>query len=307
MRVRVKTFKEGDEEKWLKIINCSIQGSGREPLRLKDVKERIRSPFFDPKAVFFAYIDGEPVGICEAAAGAFFEIAKGHINSFHVLPKYRGTRVGKALHQRAMGHFEAKGLKEVEAAFLDDEPYLETFFSSMGYSIGRIYLIMETDLKGIRGTAAIRGVAVQPLSKGQLRIFVDVANRAFSDAFSYYDFEPATCEGVKRQMQTYRVGYDDVKIAYSGNEPVGYVYTINDSIAGIGVISEYRRKNVGALLLTEGLKHVHSKGFMKASAGVNQENKPAVAFFRKHGFQKTKRITFMRKTLRNKMNMRQKC
>jgi ribosomal protein S18 acetylase RimI-like enzyme len=302
MRVRVEVFKEGDEKKWLKIINSSIKGSGREPLKLKDIKERMRSPYFDPPGVFFAYINNEPVGVCEAASGAFFEVEKGHIDSFHVLPQCRGTGIETALHQRAMDYFKAKGLREVEAAFLDDESYLESFFSSQGYRIHRIYLIMEKDLKGIPDTAANGSVTVQPLRKGRLQAFVGVANRAFSDAFSYYDFEPATVEELKRQMETLRVAYDDVKIAYSRKEPVGYVYTINDSIAGIGIVREYRRKNVGALLLTEGLKHVHSKGFTKASTGVNEENKPAVTFFRKHGFQESRRITFMRKTLRNERN-----
>jgi len=302
VRPKVATFKEGDEKKWLKIVNSSMKGSQRKPLKLKDIKEFKRSPYFDPSGVFFAYVDDKPVGVCQASLGAFFETEKGHIGSFHVLPQYHGTSIEKELHQLAIDHLKTKGLKEVETSFSDDESHLRSFFSSQGYRVHRIYLIMKRGSKNIQNAAVSENVVVQPLQRGQLQAFVDVANKAFSDAFSYYDFEPATVEELKKQMRTYRVAYDDIKIAYSNGEPVGYVYTVHEQIAGIGVIREHRRKNIGTLLLTEGLKHVHSKGFKEASLGVNEQNKPAVNFFRKHAFQESKRLIFMRKTLRRTVN-----
>jgi len=298
VRARVAAFREGDEKKWLQIVNSSMKGAQRKPLKLKDIREYKRSPYFDPSGVFFAYVDDKPVGVCQASPGAFFEVEKGHIGSFHVLPQYRGTSIEKGLHQRAIDYLKAKGLKEVETNFPDDESHLRSFFSSQGYRVHRIYLIMKRGLNDIPNAVLSEKVAVQPLKGGQLQTFVDVANKAFSDAFSYYDFEPATVEELMKQMRTYRVAYDDINIAYSNGEPVGYVYTVHEQIAGIGVIRGSRRKKIGALLLAEGLKHVHSKGFKETSLGVNEQNKPAVNFFRKHAFQESKRLIFMRKTLR---------
>lgn len=121
-----------------------------------------------------------------------------------------------------------------------------------------------------------------------------VANQSFSDALDYYDFEPATVNEVKQQMQMFNVSYEDIKIAYLNNQPIGYVYMIKGEIAGIGVMKEHRRKGIASALLIEGLKHLKSKGRKEVSAGVNAENKQAVNFFRKHSFKDYKRLVFMK-------------
>jgi ribosomal protein S18 acetylase RimI-like enzyme len=293
MRVKVRTFREDDEEIWVQIVNKSI-GCRRQPISTETIKKYKMDPYFDPNGVFFAYLDNEPVGMCYVKSGAFFEVKKGHFSAFHVLPQYRGTKVEEALYQEAIAYFKSKGLKEAEVMLLEDEQHLQNFFSSKGYQVHRIYLFLKRRLDKVPSSPSVKGLEVQSLRDGQLETFVNVANQAFSDAFAYYDFEPATVNEVKQQMQMYDVSCKDVKIAYLNDHPVGYVYMIKDSIAGIGVVKEHRKKGVGSALLIEGLRHLKSKGQKEVITAVNAENKPAVNFFRRHGFKEWKRNIFMK-------------
>jgi ribosomal protein S18 acetylase RimI-like enzyme len=297
MQIKVRTFREGDEETWVQIVNKSIAGSKRQPLTIETVEQLKKDPYFDPEGVFFAYIDSEPIGVCYVKAGAFFEVKKGHISAFHIIPQYRRTEVKEALYWKAIAYFISKGLKEAEITLLGDEHYLRSFFSSKGFHVHRIYLILKRKLDKIPEGLSVKGLEIQSLMEGQLETFVNVANQAFSDAFDYYDFEPATVKGVKQQMQMYDVSYEDIKIAYLNNKPIGYVYMIRGEIAGIGVTREHRRKGVASALLIEGLKHLKSKGQKEVSTGVNVKNKPAVNFFRRHGFKDWKKLAFMKHKL----------
>lgn len=294
MQIKVRTFKEGDEEIWVQIVNKSIAGSKRRPITTETIEQSKMDPYFDPNGVFFAYVGSEPIGMCYVKSGTFFEVEKGHFSSFHVLPQCHGTEAEEALYQEAIAYFKSKGLKEAEIMLFEDEQYLKNFFSSKGYRVHRTYLILKRRLNKIPVSPSIKGLKVQSLRDGQLETFVNVANQAFSDAFAYYDFEPATMDEVKQQMRMFNVSLKDIKIAYFGNQPVGYVYIIKGSIAGIGVVKEYRRKGVGSALLIEGLKHLKSKGQKEVSTGVNAENKPAVNFFKKHQFKDWKKNIFMK-------------
>lgn len=289
MQISVRTFREGDEKMWVQIVNKAIADLKRHPITKETVERYKRDPHFDPNGVFFAYVGNEPVGLCYVKAGAFFEAEKGHFGTFRVSPQCRGTEV-----EEALAYFKAKGLKEAEVTLLEDEQHLRSFFSSKGYRVHRIYLILKRNLNNIPIAPSLRGLKVQSLGKGQLETFVEVANQAFSDAFDYYDFEPATVNEVEKQMRMFNVSFQDIKIAYFNNKPVGYVYMIKGEIAGIGVVKEHRGKGIGSLLLIEGLKHLKSKGRKEVSTGVNAENKPAINFFRKHGFKDWKKIMFMK-------------
>jgi ribosomal protein S18 acetylase RimI-like enzyme len=294
MEIEFRTFKDGDEKIWVQIVNEAIADLKRQPLTIEAVNRFKKDPYFDPKGVFFAYISNEPVGICYVKVGAFFEVKKGHIVAFRIVPKYQGTEVEEALHERAITYLQLKGLKEAEVMLAEDERHLRDFFSSKGYKVHRVYLILKRKLDKIPSSFQIKGLKVQALGNGQIKTFVDVANKAFSDAFDYYDFEPATIDEVKQQMKMYNVSSEDVKIAYLKNQPVGYVYLIKGNLAGIGVVKEHRRKGIGSALLIEGLRHLKSKELEEVSTGVNAENKPAVNFFRKHGFKIGKKLVFLR-------------
>lgn len=294
MRITIRTFQEGDEELWIRIVNESIKGLERKPFTVENIEQYKRDPYFDPKGVFFAYIENEPVGVCWANAGTFYEVEKGHVDLFHVVPSYRGTEIEDKLHEKAIAYFKSKGLKESETSFLDDEEHLHRFFSFKEYSVHRVYLLMKRVLNDTPIYHTVSGLRVQASKEEELQMVVDVANKAFSDAFSYYDFEPATVHELKQQMQMFDVSFEDIKVAYLGDEPVGYVYLIKDSIAGIGVVKKHRGKGIGSNLLIEGLKHLKSKGIKEATLGVNAKNQPAVTLFRKHGFQDSKRIIFMK-------------
>jgi len=297
MRITTRTFREGDEEIWVRIVKESIKGLEREPFTSENIKQYKKDPHFDPHGVLFAYVDDTPAGVCLAKAGTFYEVEKGHVDLFHVVPRYRGTEIENKLHEKAMAYFKSKGLKEAEITLLDDQPHLERFFSSMGYNVHRVYLLMKRRLDEIPVYHTIRGLSVQSAKKEELQEVVNVANKSFSDAFSYYDFEPATAEELRQQMQMLDVSFEDIKIAYLRGEPVGYVYLIKESVAGIGVVKEQRRSGIGGALLIEGLKRLKAKGLKEASLGVNAENQPALNLFRKYGFQSSKRIIFMKRKI----------
>lgn len=76
MQVKVRTFKEGDEKTWVQIVNKSIAGSKRQPITIETVKQLKRDPYFDPKGVFFAFTDNEPVGICYVKAEPSLRLRK---------------------------------------------------------------------------------------------------------------------------------------------------------------------------------------------------------------------------------------
>lgn len=297
MQITIRTFQEGDEKAWVKIVNESVKGLERKPFTIETIEQCKRDPYFDPKGVFFACVNDTPVGVCWAKAGTFYEVEKGHLDSFQVIPRFQGTQIEEMLHEKAITYFKSKGLKEAEIMLLDDDVHRQRFFSSKGYSVHRVYLLLKRGLDEIPSCPQINGLKIQPLKEKELQLAVDVTNKSFSDVFSYYDFEPATVEELSQQMQMLDVSLEDFKIAYLNSKPIGYVYLIKDNVAGIGVLKEHRRKGIGSALLIEGLKHLKSKGLKEALLGVNAENEPALNLFRKYGFQDWKRDIFMKRKI----------
>jgi mycothiol synthase len=69
--------------------------------------------FLDPRGVFVAYRNEEPVGFCQCT-DEYAEENKGYISSLGVALEYQGLGIGEALLQTGISHCATKGYNSVE-------------------------------------------------------------------------------------------------------------------------------------------------------------------------------------------------
>lgn len=90
-------------------------------------------------------------------------------------------------------------------------------------------------------------------------------------------------------------------VAEADNCAVGNVFTVDDGWAAfvfrLGVHSEYRRRGIGSLLMTEAERRLREKGCEEVSIFVNDADERLKNYYRKQGFLSTGSYRFMYKPL----------
>ena len=108
---RIRTYREGDEEKWAEIINNSL-GSRWDAERCR--RELTGRPQFRPDGLFFATCNGEPVGTTCAWTRLPNETEAGYIHMVGVIPEHRGRKLGYALCLSALHFFKENGFQRAD-------------------------------------------------------------------------------------------------------------------------------------------------------------------------------------------------
>ena len=104
----IRTYKEGDEEAWVEIVNNSLS-SKWDVERCR--RELTGCPQFKPKGLFFATYAGKSVGTTCAWTKSPREKKVGNVHMVGVLPEHRGKRLGYALCLNVLEFFKENGFQ----------------------------------------------------------------------------------------------------------------------------------------------------------------------------------------------------
>ncbi len=109
--VGIRTFRPGDEAAWAAIMEGSL-GSDWTP---EKVREKLTGrPQFDPKGLFFAILNGRPVGSACAWRAAPEEQVRGNVHMVAVIPEARGLGLGKLLTLKVLLYMRRRGMREAD-------------------------------------------------------------------------------------------------------------------------------------------------------------------------------------------------
>jgi len=102
----MRTFAPGDEQVWGEIMNTGVGTDWT----VEKVREKLTGqPQFDPDGLFFATMDGKPVGSACAWTIEPGEREVGTVHMVCVLPEARGKNLGYLLVLRVLHYFREHG------------------------------------------------------------------------------------------------------------------------------------------------------------------------------------------------------
>jgi mycothiol synthase len=105
----IRTYLPGDEEIWAEIMNTGI-GVG---WTAEDAEKLVVGrPQFDPESLFFAMLNGLPVGSACAWRQTPDESRTGYVHMVCVVPEARGMNLGYLLTLRVLHYFRDHGFSE---------------------------------------------------------------------------------------------------------------------------------------------------------------------------------------------------
>jgi GNAT superfamily N-acetyltransferase len=314
----VRSYREGDENVWLHIVNKSLGACpGYEPRVLSDFMRWKNSGHFDEKGLFFAQFGETIVGTIAAVPLKYLAKRKGRITDLAVLPAYQRKGVGGVLLNAGLSYLKRVGMKEATAWSWNVPAFLD-FYEKHGFQPVRRQLAIYWDLtKPLPKLVVNREVNVREATMADIEVLAELASKAY---LPYWDWWYEDYGGVEKVRAHWRErvkselgkGYAYF-IAYAEEKPVGFSAAQVDTKlieekgvklgtlwAGVAVLPEHRRRHVGSRLLREALTFLKRKGMEKAMVGTFSylnSYTPAVNLYLKSGGTITREYVSLRKPL----------
>lgn len=113
----VRTYRNGDDVHWANVIGASF---GRQRTAADARRTIMDCPVFDPKGLYFATYQGQPVATACAWKKSPDETEIGYIHMVGVVPEHEGHRLGKWVSLCVLLYFQERGFK---CAILDTDDF----------------------------------------------------------------------------------------------------------------------------------------------------------------------------------------
>jgi len=206
-----------------------------------------------------------------------------------VHPSYRRKKIGDSLFARGFKHARTLGLGKVHVNVYKDNSAGIAFLDHLGFRCVRKYLEMEKRLveAGEQVADLPAGFHFSCLRDGEEKRLAQLQNHSFRGSWG---FNPNTADEVKLWLRSRGGSAGDIILAFFGEKPVGYCWTLIDIKKGtgkihmIGVKPKYREKDLGKALLTKGLSYLAKEGMHIAILTVDSDNEPAKNLYHSFGF-----------------------
>lgn len=261
-------------------------------------------PYFDRQGVIVAVDDERPVGFAHAAFGPSDDeqsVSKqfGLICLVMVRPEYQRQGIGGELLARSEDYLRQRGAEVIYGGgiapmngfylglyggselpgVLDSNEDEQRLFCGRGYrEIDRIH-VLERDLTEFRS----------PVDRQQMQI------RRRSTVQSVFDPPPRTwwqacawcgLERTRFELTLRDVGRVAASAVFWPLEPLSGGWGVRAAgLVELEVATDFRRQGIATFLLGEAFKQLHSQGISLVQAQTMQRNAPALALYRKLGFQ----------------------
>lgn len=307
--LNIRRFVKGvDEPTWVGVLNAAYKeyGSWWRGITIDEMREQEKRPNFDFEGRFIANLDGKPVGVVHAALNSSFlfmkstKEKKGFINTFCVIPKFRGRGVEEELLEAAMNELRKRGVNLIQTwTDIKREDRIQ-LLEKQGFVFAYRTIDMEINLADIPSDIGENtNVAIRSLQK-DVEEDIEMLNWLINECFKEDPLRrPRTVEETRHSVLNHpRLKEQEIFFAALDQKNVGYLgigidekYNITQRVKsgrinGIGVLKAYRRKGIGTRLMLQGLKALRAKGMTKAMLDTEDINPTrAVTLYEKAGFE----------------------
>jgi GNAT superfamily N-acetyltransferase len=260
--------------------------------------------YFDPKGLFLAFNDDQPVGFAHAGFGpndgeswisattgvicmvvlqqgcAEVEVAGGLIERCEEYLRGRGAKVvyGGGLHPINPFYTGLYGGSELPGV-LDSDAAVRQVFAARGYQEIERTTMLRRELSGFE--SFIDRQQMQIRRQMIVEVTVDAPTRTWWEASTVGEFDLTRFDLVPR------VGGSSIATAtFRGMESNGT--TSVSRAAGLlwmSVVEQYRRRGLAVFLLSEAFRQFLRQGIMHVDVQTRQSDKPGGELFRKLGFE----------------------
>ncbi|NHJ46686.1 MAG: GNAT family N-acetyltransferase [Asgard group archaeon] len=268
-----------------------------------DVKISLEQDLVKNKDELFvmAYYDNLPVGIIRASE---YWLAEAHLIPSHyplILPRFQRKGIGEILVKEIIKRTKLKSDKEIwTETWTKDKRELhiyELFYEKIGFNLISNRSEMSCLLANYKNNDAIKTPDVKITIENNLtNEFVIALSDSYSDSIDeLHKIEKIgnkkiCSKYIKKLSQTFqKMGYNlQYHIVTFSEKPCAALLTATSSSKGIimeiGVIPEYRKKNIGKMLLSRYLTDLKKEKVPEVVLAVDLNNNPAINLYLKLGF-----------------------
>ncbi|MCZ2856744.1 MAG: GNAT family N-acetyltransferase [Candidatus Bathyarchaeota archaeon] len=303
--LNIRRFVKGvDESAWVEVSNAAYReyGSWWRGVSIEEMREREKRPNFDFEGRFIAELDGKPVGVVHAYVSMHDKLSKekkGYIDSFCVIPAFRGRGVEEQLLEAAMNELRKRGMTLIQTwTGIKREDRIQ-LLEKQDFVFAYRTIDMEINLADIPSNIGENTtVAIRSLQK-DVEEDIEMLNWLINECFKEDPLRrPRTVEETRhsvlnhpqlKEQETFFAALDQKNVGYVGIG-IDEKYNIKQSaksgrINGIGVLKAYRRKGIGTRLMLQGLKALRAKEMTKAMLDTTDINPTrAITLYEKIGF-----------------------
>ena len=232
---------------------------------------------------------------------------------FGVMAGHRRRGVGRALHERLVAHLRKHGVGQIhygpyvpsyltpgvdEAAY----PGAIAFLAAMGAETRSRPLSMKASLTGYRPNPETidvarnldrEGINVRPVELTDILPLLDFLDRQFPHW-------RGDATGVLHDLVDGDARPVTMHLALEGETIVGYAQSRAERFGPFGVNQAYRGRGIGALLLTQTLLAMRTRGYHCAWFMWTSDR--AAKLYRQHGFEEVRRFSLMTRAIQPEGN-----
>ena len=314
----IRRFMQGaDEPIWVEVLNAAYR-EYEAWWRATTVEEMLleeKHPNFDLEGRFIAEFDGKPIGIIHAHVDKLGKEKKGFINTFCVVPEFRGCGVEEELAELAINELSKREIHVIEAWADFERNDRIQLLDKLGFKLVRRWSDMEIDLSDIPfNIGENKHVNLRLLQKSveeDVNMLNWLGNECFKEQF---DYRPSTIEETRYSLYNNpKLKEQEYFFAVQNRKSVGYTgvgidekYNTEKNVKSgfiltIGVLKPHRRKGIGTKLMLQALESLKAKGMAKAMLDVDDLNPTkAIKLYSKVGFKVVKKYVIYEKDLLDK-------
>ncbi|MFO7638130.1 MAG: GNAT family N-acetyltransferase [bacterium] len=276
-----------DDETLLAIVNAAEAGSPDfVPETIEQFRIARQSPDWTADGIFFAELDGIPVGTVTGAVDPHRSEPLGFLAGPSVLPAYRRRGIGTALARHALDYLRSRGMKTARTAIGDWNRPAAAFLAGFGFRPTRRFSLMRRPLANLpSGVGEHPDVSVEDAgaSDEAVSLLTRLSNEAFREHFGHRDGTEAS----RRYWMDNVVAMGFVvrrTIARFSGEAAGFLIhgyypaeneqlgTSRGGLWSVGVLKAHRNKGIAKRLMLEGMAWLAAQGLAEVELGVDDEN-----------------------------------
>ncbi len=300
--LKIRPFrKDADEQVYAKVFNAAFSDyDDMRNVTFEEAKTVANAPIYNLDGLLFGEWNGQTAGMVQAHIDKHREDRKGFIQNLAVLPEYRRRGIAKELVKTAIAVLREKEMKVAAAWAQIDRLVCTHIYETFGFKRVRTSSLMKHVLvehpRDTEENPSANLREARLTDDEEIGLIMRLENEAFKEHFNY---RPVTAEETRylllgspfwKNQKAWFASIDD--------QLVGYVVTGVDErlnrekkakhgwILDIGVLKQYRRRDVGTTLMLHAMSHLETQGMEDALLYVDDQNPTqAMRLYEKVGFQ----------------------
>jgi mycothiol synthase len=211
-------------------------------------------------------------------------------------PQHRREGIASKLLNTALKQIRANGIKSAQVSISETNTGAKKLLKKLGFIFIRYFVEMQLrigDKKLRPSIIPASDISSRRLKPHETRLLTEVQNRCFAGSWG---FSPNTEEEIAYRLNMQGRSPQDVILTCMEDLPIGYCWAVINAkdnerrgekkgmIHMLGVDPDYRRKDIGKIILQNGLEELRARGVDMVQLTVDRENPAACSLYESVGF-----------------------